>query len=455
MLSSELVAEKMFKILKGNGHSLKLYTDEGADTVDPSEARRFYIIDNGTMISLDETDNTRNIKVSLGSNVDHQSIKETLGQIKKLANRSIIEYTLKNYARTIEPKDFDYQAQKVKDMKQQDKVNEGIGAAYGSSKSSYQKLENARLVIKHNKAVNEEQRGSRSRNIQAIYIENAEGERYRFPSNNLAGGRAMLRHVQAGGNPHDDFGKHIAEQCSELKKLKEFRRYSEKNGLVNEDTADIVEAVIGRINSIRETLNRMKGARTYSSMIEAFEASDEQLDENGLDDIKTKFTVHHFDENVEGALPYVQSLVREMQAVREHNTKVADTINTLVSVVENSGKTVWVKEGTDIVGDPENPMNHTFENSSARAQLGAVMEYIANVLDESESTMSNCLAEASKLVDSINDDAILGKSAKALASLMPKLRPTHNETPVHAENNQWEKDINTVLESFDINKLFS
>jgi len=451
MLSSELVAEKMFKILKGNGHDLKLYTDEGADTVDPSAARRFYIIDNGTMISLDETDNTRNIKVSLGSNVDHQSIKETLGQIKSLANRSIIEYTLKNYSRNIEPKDFDYQAQKVKDM---NKVNEGIGPAYGSSKSSYQKLENARLVIKHSKAVNEEQRGSRSRNIQAIYIENSEGERYKFPSNNLAGGRAMLRHVQAGGNPMDDFGKHIAEQCSELKKLKEFRRYSEKNGLVNEDTADIVEAVIGRINSIRETLHRMKGARTYTSMIEAFTANDEQLDEDGLDDIKSQFTVHHFDENVEGALPYVQSLVREMQAVREHNTKVAETINNLVSVVENSGKTVWVKEGTDIVGDPENPMNHTFENSSARAQLGAVMEYIANVLDESESTMSNCLAEASKLVDSINDDAILGKSAKALASLMPKLQPAHNETPVHAENNQWEKDINTVLESYDINKLF-
>jgi len=451
MLSSELVAEKMFKILKGNGHDLKLYTDEGADTVDPSVARRFYIIDNGTMISLDETDNTRNIKVSLGSNVDHQSIKETLGQIKSLANRSIIEYTLKNYSRNIEPKDFDYQAQKVKDM---NKVNEGIGPAYGSSKSSYQKLENARLVIKHSKAVNEEQRGSRSRNIQAIYIENSEGERYKFPSNNLAGGRAMLRHVQAGGNPMDDFGKHIAEQCSELKKLKEFRRYSEKNGLVNEDTADIVEAVIGRINSIRETLHRMKGARTYTSMIEAFTANDEQLDEDGLDDIKSQFTVHHFDENVEGALPYVQSLVREMQAVREHNTKVAETINNLVSVVENSGKTVWVKEGTDIVGDPENPMNHTFENSSARAQLGAVMEYIANVLDESESTMSNCLAEASKLVDSINDDAILGKSAKALASLMPKLQPAHNETPVHAENNQWEKDINTVLESYDINKLF-
>ena len=57
MLSSELVAEKIFKILKGNGHSLKLFTDEGAGTVDPSMARRFFMDDTGTMVSLDETDN--------------------------------------------------------------------------------------------------------------------------------------------------------------------------------------------------------------------------------------------------------------------------------------------------------------------------------------------------------------------------------------------------------------
>ena len=451
MLSSEYVAEKMFKILKGNGHELKLYTNEGADTVDPSEARRFFLIDTGTMVSLDETDNRREVKVSLGQGVEYADLKDTLYQIKNLANRSIIEYTLKQYSKQIEPKDFDYQAQKVRDM---NAVNEAIGAAYGSTKSSYQKLESARLVIKHNKPVNEEQRGSRSRNIQAIYIENAEGERYRFPSNNLSGGRAMLRHVKEGGTPYDDFGKHIVEQCNELKKLKEFKRYSEKNGLVNEDTADIVEAVVSRISNIRETLNKMKGSRSYAAMLEAFESKDEQLDEDDFSDVKDKFTVQFFDENVEGALPYVQALVKEMQAVREHNTKVQETINNLVSVVENS-KTVWMKEGTDLVGDPENPMNHTFEDSSARAQLGAVMEYISSVLDESEGDLSNLLAEASKLVDSVNDDAMLGKSARAITSLMPKLQPTVSETKVHAESNEWEQQINSVFESYDVNKLFS
>lgn len=450
MLSSETVAEKIFKILKGNGHNLKLYTDEGADTVDPSSARRFYMPDVSMMISLEETDNRREIKASIGANTELKELKDTLYQVKKLANQSIIEYTLKQYTKAIEPKDFDYQAQKVRDMNQ---VNEAIGAAYGSSKSSYQKLESARLVIKHNKPVNEEQRGSRSRNIQAIYIENAEGERYRFPSNNLAGGRAMLRHVKEGGTPYDDFGQHIVEQCNELKKLKEFKRYSEKNNLVNEDTADIVEAVTGRIANIRETLNKMKGSRSYAAMLEAFESKDEQLDEDDFSDVKDKFTVSYFDENVEGALPYVQALVKEMQAVREHNTKVQETISNLVSVVENS-ETVWIKEGTDLVGDPENPMNHTFEDSSARAQLGAVMEYIANVLDENESTLSNLLSEASKLVDSINDDAMLGKSAKALAALMPKLQPTVSETHVQ-EKDDFEAQLESVFENYDVNKIFS
>ena len=451
MLSSELVAEKIFKILKGNGHNLQLFTDDGTNTVDPTEARRFYIPDVSVMVSLDETENRRELKASIGANTKIEELKDTLYQLKKLANQSIIEYTLKQYTKAIEPKDFDYQAQKVRDMNQ---VNEAIGAAYGSTKSSYQKLESARLVIKHNKPVNEEQRGSRSRNIQAIYIENAEGERYRFPSNNLAGGRAMLRHVKEGGTPYDDFGQHIVEQCNELKKLKEFKRYSEKNGLVNEDTADIVEAVAGRISNIRETLNKMKGSRSYAAMLEAFESKDEQLDEDDFSDVKNKFTVSYFDENVEGALPYVQSLVREMQSVREHNAKVQETINNLVSVVENS-KTIWIKEGTDIVGDPDNPMNHTFEDGSARAQLGAVMEYISSVLEQSESTLSGILSEASKLVDSIQDDAMLGKSARAIASLMPKLKETVAQTEVQEEKDDWETHIESAFDGYDVNKIFT
>ena len=181
MISSEKIANEIFKILKGSGVSIQLYTDEGESTVDPDNARRFYIKDLGSMINLDETDSNREIRVSVNRNTDLDEFKDTLFQIKNLANRSIIEYTLKSFTKQIEPKDQDYQAQKVRDMK----IEEGISPAYGTSKSSYQKLESAKLIIKHTTAVNEESRGSRSRNINAIYIENADGERFKMPTNNI------------------------------------------------------------------------------------------------------------------------------------------------------------------------------------------------------------------------------------------------------------------------------
>jgi len=173
MIDSNTVANNIFKILKGSGAIVELYTDEGENTVDPEQARRFYLPKVGSMVNLDETDNKREIRVSINQNADLNEFKDTLLQLKNLANRSIIEYTLKSFTKEIKPKDQDYQAQKVRDMN----VTEGISPAYGTSKSSYQKLESARLIIKHTKAVNEESRGSRSRNISAIYIENEDGER--------------------------------------------------------------------------------------------------------------------------------------------------------------------------------------------------------------------------------------------------------------------------------------
>lgn len=270
MINSNKISNEMFKILKGSGAEIKMYTDEGESTVDPDQARRFYLPKVASMVNLDETESKREIRVSINQNADLNEFKDTLFQLKQLANRSIIEYTLKNFTKNIEPKDQDYQAQKVRDMK----IDEGISPAYGTSKSSYQKLESAKLIIKHTKPVNEESRGSRSRNINAIYIENADGERYKMPTNNLAGGRAMLRHVKEGGTPHDDFGQYIQEQTVELKKLKEFAKYTKRNGLVNEDTADIVEAVSQRIASIRESIGKLKGCKCYHETKEKFEAKE-------------------------------------------------------------------------------------------------------------------------------------------------------------------------------------
>jgi hypothetical protein len=455
MLSSETVADKIFKILKGNGHTVNMFTDEGKATVDATDARRFYLPDAFTMVNLDETDNRRELKVSVSAGTQIKQLKDTLGQLKNLANQSIIEYTLKTYTKQITPKDFDYQAQKVRDM---NTVSEGISAAYGSTKSSYQQLESAKLIIKHNKAVNEEQRGSRSRNIQAIYIENADGERYKLPTNNLAGGRAMLRHVKEGGNPYDDFGKNIIEQCSELKKLKEFKRYTERNGLVNEGTSDIIEAVANRINTIRETLSKSKSGKSYARFIEDFKARESTINEDDLSEIKDKFTVRTFDEGMEEALPYVNALIKEMQAVSEADDFARETLDSLVATI-NKSKVIRLKAGTDIKNDPENPLvNNTVKNAAPQVQLGAIFEYLSGIIDggKDQDQLSVLLARMNDLVDNVKDRAMLNTAANAIRQMMPKFTTKASEdVRVSDDTNAWQHRIEEVFGSYDINKLFN
>ena len=451
MISSENISNEIFKILKGSGQTVRLFTDEGENTVDPANARRFYMPKLGSMVNLEETESTRELKVSVNQNTELDNFKDTLYQLKNLANRSVIEYTLKNFTKAITPKDQDYQAQKVRDMK----IDEGIGAAYGTSKSSYQKLESAKLIIKHTKPVNEESRGSRSRNISAIYIENADGERYKMPTNNLAGGRAMLRHVKEGGTPHDTFGQNIQEQTVELKKLKEFANYSKRNGLVNEDTADIVEAVSTRIASIRETINRIKGVKAYNEAKDAFEAKEVKINETDRNKLRSQFTVRTFDESLDEALPYVNALVKEMKALKEADDFAIQTIDDLVSTIEKMDS-VRLRKGIDVKSDPENPLvSKKLANMPINTQLGAVASYLSGAIDggKDQDQLSVLLARFDDVVDNVKDGAMLKKAISAIKTLMPKLTAKASESKGVASDN-YEQTFEGVFNKYDFNKLF-
>tara|TARA_B100001093_G_scaffold412629_1_gene402341 strand:+ start:267 stop:1625 length:1359 start_codon:yes stop_codon:yes gene_type:complete len=452
MIKSENISNEIFKILKGSGQTIRLFTDEGENTVDASSARRFYLPDLGSMVNLDETDSTRELRVSVNQNTDLDEFKDTLFQLKNLANRSIIEYTLKGFTKQITPKDQDYQAQKVRDMK----IEEGISPAYGTSKSSYQKLESAKLIIKHTKPVNEESRGSRSRNISAIYIENADGERYKMPTNNLAGGRAMLRHVQEGGIPHDEFGKHIQEQTVELKKLKEFANYSKRNGLVNEDTADIVEAVSNRIASIREKMNKLKGSKCYRETKEQFEAKEIKINETDRNKLRNQFTVRSFDESLDEALPYVNALVKEMKSLKEADDFAKETMDSLVDTIAKMD-TVSLRKGISVKSDPENPMNlSSFGNMPKVNQIAVVMEYLGNSIDyakKGEDRLSQLLTSMSDEMERVKDKSMMMTGVQAINSLFKKLTATASEDTSVSED--WEETFESNFNNYDFNKLFS
>ena len=87
---------------------------------------------------------------------------------------------------------------------------------FGTSRISYQNLGETRLIVKHNQPINPAVAAGRSMHIESIYIENAQGERFKYPYKHLNGARALAEHIKAGGNPYDTIGQHISGLSEEL-----------------------------------------------------------------------------------------------------------------------------------------------------------------------------------------------------------------------------------------------
>ena len=369
-INIDKVSEQVFKVLKGHGLAIELFTSDGKSTVDPQEAKRFYNGENKLMVNLDATDEKYELKVGLGKSTDVNSLRKLLNNLRTLANRNIIEYTLRTFGKDIEPRDFAFQAKKDSEMN----VQESFSKPYGSSKSSYQALENARLIIKHKKAVDEEVRGSRSRNIHSLFIENAEGERYKFPSTNLSAARAMLRHIKEGGNPYDELGSHIISLSEEFAELQKFRNYARKNSLVSEDTAEVVEGVSDRLSKIKKEFKSLGGTKGYKVYSENFETKTVSLEEEGVDALRDQFTVRSFDENVANALPHVARVVKEIATDKDRSTR----LKALIDKVTKGGGISLSKEMDP--NDPDNPENRRYSNDVAKLAgfSGYFSKYVAD-----------------------------------------------------------------------------
>ena len=127
---------EIFNVIKGANYDVVLFTDGGAKTIDPEDATRFYISDQDMMISMRVESNKLELVVQLGTDFDINSNKKLLDSLKSAVHKQMGEFTVKRFDKNIEPKDFSHQS-----------VAEGFSRAFGSVRTSYIQLENARLII--------------------------------------------------------------------------------------------------------------------------------------------------------------------------------------------------------------------------------------------------------------------------------------------------------------------
>lgn len=207
-----------------------------------------------------------------------------------------------------------------------DALKESFSKMFGSARTSQQTLENVVIKVRHRAPVNEESRGSRVRDISAIFLE-CNGERFRFPHISMTGARAMAQHMAHGGTFGDKVGSYISESTGNLLKLQSFNRYVTTNKLINEDSSGIVETVKENIETIRTELKKLTGTKTYETTkarLETFER--EALAEDDTSGLKDLFTIRRFDEKFAEVLPIVKQLVQEKNTFHKRIEEAAGNV---------------------------------------------------------------------------------------------------------------------------------
>ena len=160
-----------------------------------------------------------------------------------------------------------------------------------------------KLVLKHNTPVDETVQGSRARHIESVFVETAEGERFKLPFTNLAGARAMGQHISHGGQVHDDIGDHIGHLVTKMQAMRKFVRAAKNKTFESEDAGAMVESAIAEYTETHTTLSRIKGPKGYKNFKETFEPN-QDTDVN-VEELKEKFSRKVFDGRLEEALPFV------------------------------------------------------------------------------------------------------------------------------------------------------
>jgi len=172
----------------------------------------------------------------------------------------------------------------------------------------------SRLMIKHKRNLGEGE--ARFRYVESLFIETADGERYKLPFRNLTAGKAMLEHVRMGGRPYDLRGQHIAEMVTELTVLSRFKR-ANAGKLLEGDTAILVEQATAYFENLRHNLKSLTTRTGYTKYFESWSPMELTQEEVVIEGLKHLFVTQSIDQRIEEALPLIARIQQQENAMKE------------------------------------------------------------------------------------------------------------------------------------------
>jgi len=323
MKNLDTIAEQLFNEIRGRFPSVELGDSEGNITNEP-KAARFYDFDfqsNGrklgkVSVSLDESDG---IVVMYSKNfVENEfgSIKTDwygfLKNLRTFTKKRLLNFEVRDINRSnLTKRDYKFLA-----SNRSGEQTMAESRMYGNAKTSFQKIGGAKLSIKHTGAI--EEGGSRTSKIGAIFIENTDGERFKYPYKHLSGARALALHISEGGHPFDDFGKYITGLSEELSNLRKFKTYMGRSSVMAESLAEHMGTVNERMVAVKKEIQNLQKPSYYAEAFEQYVPIEEtevpsEVAENWIDQL----TVKQFNEELKDVFPYIYNLVSETTKTKE------------------------------------------------------------------------------------------------------------------------------------------
>ena len=323
----EFIAQDVFDKVRGRFTNVEMGDAEGTITTAPKDARFFdfdFVIEGNNLgrvsVSINELGSLK-VFYSQGITEDVDTVTlnewyEFLREMRYFAKRRMLRFDTRDITKSnLNKNDFQYLAQTGT---KENNMNESAMIGRGP-KTSMRKLENTRLIVRHSKVVDETQKGARSRNINSLYIENADGERFKYPFIHLAGAKAMQRHVSNGGRPYDDAGKEIISLSEKVSQLVAFKRHVGHHDGMNQEVNEILERSQMKLEQIRKVIEGLGGQKFYESWVESLQPSNEDdgfvLDQATMEDYKSKFTVKNFKEDLAQYFPLIHKIMQETSEI--------------------------------------------------------------------------------------------------------------------------------------------
>ena len=371
------IAESLFEKIRDRFEDVSLGDENAKATQDPEKARFFnfdYVANdnnhgNITMSLIDEMSLKIYFSKNISHNMEDQDKKEWysfLRELREFAKRNLLSF---------EPRDITRSTLKHRDLQQVSKADSTYdkdevvseSRMYGTMNRSYEDFGPVRIKVAHAKPIMDETHGARARNIEALFVENDQGERFRMPFQSLIGTRAMARHISAGGTPTDEFGQHICEMVEEMLTLRPFIHSMRHRTFEDTGTNEMLESAFEYHGLLKNTLKKMKGKKGYNEYKESYKPA---LVENEFDEteLREKFVKKVFPSKLEAALPIVHKAYTIM---KENNNPFAQQFEDWASTVA---------EGTWAVPDTGDEVGKLIELFSQPLPVGVDGQNATNVL---------------------------------------------------------------------------